>query len=54
MRTAVHPDPKSDTVRPWRVPYPGTGQNSPINLSIDTERAWQQPIGEDAINRITS
>lgn len=54
MRTAIHPDPQSDTVRPWRVPYPGTGQNSPINLSIDTERAWQQPIGEDAINRITS
>lgn len=53
MRSPIHPEPDGEEdIKPWKVPYPGTGKNSPLNVSIDASKAWQQKIGRAALQAV--
>lgn len=41
MRTPIHANPDDEKVKPWQVPFPGTGENSSLNISIDDSKGWQ-------------
>lgn len=41
METPIHPDLEGESVRPWRVPYPGTGVDSKLNVSIAFRERWK-------------
>ena len=40
METFIHPDSNDDTLRPWRIPFPGTGPNSELNVSMSMRDRW--------------
>lgn len=54
MRTPIHPNPDAEPVKPWQVPYPGTGEDSPLNVSIDAQKAWWRRITPDTIRGVSS
>ncbi|SEO75609.1 hypothetical protein SAMN05216388_101852 [Halorientalis persicus] len=52
MRSPIHTNPDDDDVKPWQVPYPGTGEQSNLNISIDDTKAWQQRISKASLRAI--
>lgn len=52
MRSPIHPNPDDEGVKPWQVPFPGTGENSELNISIDDPKAWQLQIDNSTIRAI--
>lgn len=41
METPIHPDLTSDGMKPWRVPYPGMGTDSKLDISIAFRDRWR-------------
>jgi len=52
MRSPIQPHTGDGDVKPWQVPYPGTGEQSNLNISIDDPKAWQRRIGPETIRAI--
>jgi len=44
MKTPIHPDDDDDKIRPWRVPFPGTGPRSKLDVSISMRDRWTRRI----------
>jgi len=40
METLIHPDDRDEKVRPWRIPFPGTGPKSELNISTALKERW--------------
>jgi hypothetical protein len=41
METPIHPDLDGEGIRPWRVPYPGMGSDSNLDISIAFRERWR-------------
>lgn len=44
METPIHPDAEDERIRPHRVPFPGTGPKSKLNVSISMRERWTYRI----------
>lgn len=41
MTGVIHPDLGGDSIRPWRVPYPGLHERSELDISIAFRERWK-------------
>lgn len=41
MTKVIHPDLKGETIRPWRIPYPGLHERSELDISIALRERWK-------------
>ncbi|WP_273838607.1 hypothetical protein [Halococcus sp. PRR34] len=50
MNTGIHPGSRDN---PWQVPFPGLGESSKINLSINDKKGWRRKIRRRDIKTVT-
>lgn len=54
MRNTIFPEDLDEKgMKRWKPPFPGTGENSPLDFSICTKKEWREPFTPEELEEIT-